>query len=404
MDRRNSLKTLAFTVGAGAVVPVHLAKSEKSKDDPLSLKALKKEIKITEINCFTLQFDKITPLSWNAIKKSGGTRPKVDFLEIHTDAGIKGISMTKGPRTLVEKYANKIRGLNLMQTEKVWHHMFFHDRKPVAKGLELHAIGSVDLAVWDVVGKALGLPVHAVLGTFRTKIPVYAAGGYYEDGKGISELVAEMENYVKEGYKVVKMKVGGLSPREDADRVKAVCKALGTDARVMVDANNGYSNAYEAIHFGRMVEDLDLFWFEEPVAPDDWRGNAEVREELDIPIVAGENEYTRWGARDLVENHCCDILNLDTVKAGGITEYRKIGALASAYHIPVAPHGTAHWNIHVVASLDNALILETYPLKARDFNPALPAFSIKDGHVEAPTQPGLGMEVDDAMVRKFKLG
>ena len=135
------------------------------------------------------------------------------------------------------------------------------------------------------------------------------------------------------------MKVAGLPAREDAKRVRAVVEALGTDVRVMVDANNGYASAYEAIRFGRMVEDLDLYWFEEPVAPDDWRGNAEVREALDIPIVAGENEYTRWGARDLVENHCCDILNLDTIKAGGITEYRKISALASAYHIPVAPHG-----------------------------------------------------------------
>ena len=365
--RRNMLKQLA-TLSLGTLLPTNLFSLDTQ------VKSVKKSLKVTDFRCFTLQFEKVTPLSWNAIKKSGGAKPKVDFLEIQTDAGITGIAMTKGPRSVIQKYARKIKGLNLMHIEKVWHHMYYHDRKPVAKGLELHAIGSVDLAVWDIIGKAMQLPVHAILGTYRLDIPVYAAGGYYEKDKGIPELVSEMESYAAEGYRFMKMKVGGMSAKEDAERVTAVCQALGKDGRVMIDANNGYRSAYEAIRFGRMVEDLDLYWFEEPVAPDDWRGNAEVRSELDIPIVAGENEYTRWGARDLVENHCCDILNLDTIKAGGITEYRKIAALASAYHIAVAPHGTAHMNIHVVASTENALILETYPQKARDFNPALPSF------------------------------
>ncbi|MEO0333495.1 MAG: mandelate racemase/muconate lactonizing enzyme family protein, partial [Bacteroidota bacterium] len=303
----------------------------------------------------------------------------------------------------VLSFIKKIKGLNLMNTEQVWHHMFFHNRKPVAKGKEIHAIGSVDLCVWDVVGKALGLPVHKVLGTFREQIPVYAAGGYYAEGKGIPKLVEEMEGYVTEGYKVVKMKVGYLDAKADAERTRAVVEALGDSARVMVDANNGYTSAYEAIRYGRMVEDLDLYWFEEPVAPDDWRGNAEVREALDIPVVAGENEYTRWGARDLVKNHSCDIINIDTIKGGGLTEMRKIAALCSAYHVPVAPHGFAHMNVHAVASIPNALILETYPAKARDFNPALTAFPIKNGHITTPSEPGLGMDPDATLLKKYKV-
>ncbi len=400
INRRASLKNLALGSAAGALTRWNTKGSIPSES---TIKSAKHNIKIIDINCFTLEFDKATPLTWNAIKKSGGKKPRVDFLEIKTDAGIKGVSMTKGPRSLIEKYAKKIKGLNLMQIERVWHHMYYHERKPVAKGVELHAMGSVDLAVWDIISKALGLPVHAVLGTFQTEIPAYAAGGYYAKDKGIKELVEEMEAYAREGYQYVKMKVAGLPVNQDVERVRAVCKALGRDVRVMVDANNGYSSAYEAIRFGRMVEDLDLYWFEEPVAPDDWRGNAEVRDELDIPIVAGENEYTRWGARDLIENHSCDILNLDTIKSGGITEYRKIAALASAFHVPVAPHGHAHMNIHVVAALDNALILETYPLKARDFNPALPAFPIKNGKVMAPSQPGLGMEVEEYLMKKYRV-
>lgn len=165
---------------------------------------------------------------------------------------------------------------------------------------------------------------------------------------------------------------------------------------------NGYKTAYEAIRYRKLV-DLGLFWFEEPVASDDWRGNAECREELDIPVMAGENEFTRWGAHDLVENHACDIVNTDTIKGGGLTEMRKIGALCSAFHMPIAPHGNAHMNIHAVASISNAIILETYPAKARDFNPALPAFPVKDGMVDALTEPGVGMEPDSELVKKYRI-
>ncbi|MEL7162046.1 MAG: mandelate racemase/muconate lactonizing enzyme family protein, partial [Bacteroidota bacterium] len=351
--RHLSLGTAAVASAAlpagrlGAVAPTHRAATSNALES----------IKVVDHEFVRLRFPQETPLTWNAIKKSGGKRPSTTFLKLKTDAGIDGICIPKGNTTDIEKFTKKIRGLNLFHTEQVWDHMYHHDRKPVAKGKEIHAIGSVDLAVWDIVGKALGMPVHKVMGTFRTRIPVYAAGGYYAENKGIPELVAEMEGYAKEGYRLVKMKVGWLDARGDAERVRAVVKALGNDVRVMVDANNGYKSAYEAIRFGRMVEDLDLYWFEEPVAPDDWRGNAEVRDELDIPIVAGENEYTRWGARDLVENHSCDIINMDTIKSGGLTEMRKVAALASAYHIPVAPHGYAHMNIHAVAAISNATVL-----------------------------------------------
>lgn len=406
--RRNFLKDFTWSVSGLLTLPtLSFDKSKYQETNPLHQPAVKDvmdSIKITEIKTYVLEFPNVTPLTWNAIKKSGGKKPKVTFLELHTNAGIKGVSIPKGPKSVVEKFAKKIKDLNLLHIEKVWDHMYYYDRKPVAKGIELHAIGSVDLAVWDIIGKALGLPVHRILGTYREEIPVYAAGGYYAEGKDIAALIAEMESYAKEGFKVVKMKIGWLDARKDAERVRAVCKALGKDVRVMIDANNAYKSAYEAIRFGRMVEDLDLYWFEEPVAPDDWRGNAEVREALDIPIVAGENEYTRWGARDLIENHSCDILNLDTIKAGGISEYRKIAALASAYHIPVAPHGYGHMNIHVVASIANALILETYPKKARDFNPALPQMPVKNGMVKAPTEPGLGMEIDETMIKKYRVG
>lgn len=403
-DRRSFLRTLP-ALGAAAAAPSLLAAEPLARADAAapahrgSVRTALEAIRITEVDVYTLEFPNPTPRSWNAIKTSGGKKPRVGVLEIQTDAGITGQVLTKGASSDIRSMARKLRGVNLLNVEQAWEHMYFHERKPVNKGKEIHAIGSVDLAVWDIVGKAMEQPVHRILGTFRERIPVYGAGGYYADGKGTAELVAEMEGYVAEGFDVVKMKVGGMSAREDAERVRAVVRALGSDARVMIDANNGYRTAYEAIRFGRMVEDLDLYWFEEPVAPYDWRGNAEVRDALDVPITAGENEYTRWGALNLLTNHSADILNLDTIKAGGITEMRKISALASAYHTPVAPHGYAHMNIHVLASLPGTLILETYPSKARDFNPALPPMPVSGGSVAAPTEPGLGMAIDPALMQ-----
>ncbi|GAB5476094.1 MAG: mandelate racemase/muconate lactonizing enzyme family protein [Maribacter sp.] len=405
-QRRSFLKNVSLGAGALLTVPAFAGERYLSQIVP-DLKSKAKDvlnfISIKDIELIKLRFDKVTPLTWNAIKTSGGSKASTTFLKITTNEGITGYSVTKGADKDVLSFAKKIKGLNLLNTEQVWHHMFFENRKPVAKGKEIHAIGSVDLCVWDIVGKALQLPVHKVMGNFRERIPVYAAGGYYAEGKTTSDLVKEMEGYVEEGYKVVKMKIGYLDAKADAARTKAVVAALGSDARVMVDANNGYKSAYEAIRYGKMVEDLDLYWFEEPVAPDDWRGNAEVRQELNIPIVAGENEYTRWGARDLVENHSCDIVNIDTIKGGGLTEMRKIAALCSAFHIEIAPHGYAHMNVHALASIPNATILETYPAKAQDFNPALTPFPIKDGMIEAPTEIGLGMDPDPALIKKYRV-
>jgi L-alanine-DL-glutamate epimerase-like enolase superfamily enzyme len=138
------------------------------------------------------------------------------------------------------------------------------------------------------------------------------------------------------------------------------------------------------------------------VEPDDFAGCAEVRQTLDIPIVAGENEYTRWGCRDLITANSADILNLDTVKAGGITEYRKIAALASAFHIPVAPHGSPHMAVHLLASTPNTLIMETYPAVESKFNLALPLYPVKDGYIEAPDSPGLGIDPDPNIVKKYE--
>jgi L-alanine-DL-glutamate epimerase-like enolase superfamily enzyme len=359
-------------------------------------------LRITEMKLLRLRFPGKTPRKWNSIIVSGGGQPGMTQLEIHTNEGIVGRSLPNASR-LIESYVfPKIQGENPLDIEKLWEKIYRDNRKPVAKGLFIEALGSVDMALWDIMGKVLNLPVYRILGAYKRRIPVYAAGGYYEEGKSIADLVKEMEGYVSEGFQAVKMKVGGSSFQDDVERVKAVREAIGPDVDLLIDANNKWT-AYEAIRFGRAVEKYSLFWFEEPVEPDDFEGCAEVRQALDIPIVAGENEFTRYGCRDLIVNKSADILNLDTVKAGGITEYRKIAALASAFHIPVAPHGSPHMAVHLLAATPNALIMETYPAVESQFNPALPLYPVQDGHITVPEAPGLGIDPDPALVEKYRV-
>ncbi len=370
----------------------------------VALPAEPPKLTITSMKVLRLRFPGRTARKRNSIIESGGGAPGMTYLELYTDGGIVGRSIPAGGLNTVEtEVFPRIKGENPFFVERIWDRMYHHNRKPVAKGDYIRAMGAVDIAVWDIIGKALGLPVYKVLGAYSEKIRVYAAGGYYEEGKGLKELAKEMEEYVSEGFRAVKMKVGGEPMKVDEQRVKAVREAVGPDVDILIDANNKWT-AYEAIHFGRMVEKHDIYWFEEPVEPDDFAGCAEVKHALDIPIVAGENEYTRWGCRDLIEHNSADILNLDTVIAGGITEYRKIAGMASAHHIPVAPHGNPFMAVHLLASTANTLVMETYPAVESKHNLALPLFPVKDGSITAPGKPGLGIDPAPEIVAKYKVG
>jgi L-alanine-DL-glutamate epimerase-like enolase superfamily enzyme len=370
---------------------------------PPALPANPPSIKITEVKFLRLRYPGKTPRKRNGTIESGGGPPGMTQLELHTDAGIIGRSITGGSQAIItEQLMPRIAGMNPFHIEAIWDRMYRFNRKPVAKGLYISAMGSVDIAVWDIVGKALNRPVCEVLGVFSERLRVYAAGGYYEEGKGIKELVKEMEGYVSEGFRAVKMKIGGEPMDVDTERVRAVREAVGPKIDLMIDANNRWT-APEAIRFGRLVEKYNPFWFEEPVEPDDFEGCAEVKRKLTIPVAAGENEFTRWGARDLLAANAVDVLQCDTVLAGGISEGRKIANLASAHHIQVSPHGDPHMAAHLLASLPNALIMETYPAVESQYNLALPLFPVKDGYIEVPKKPGLGIDPDPEIVRKYRV-
>src|SRR5437879_8647621 len=207
------------------------------------------------------------------------------------------------------------------------------------------------------------------------------------------------------GARAIKMKVGAVSIREDVERVKAVREAVGPDVKVLIDANCAY-RYYDAIQLAKRVEDFDVYWSEEPVAPDDYEGHRKLAEQTYIPIATGENEYTRYGFRDLIEHNAAAILNADAKVLGGVTEFMKVAALAQAHDLDVAPHGSQDIHVHLVAAISNGLILEFYrdsvdPMWGKIYHHTLRVNS--DGTVSPPEVPGHGAEPNYAELEQFRV-
>jgi D-arabinonate dehydratase len=274
------------------------------------------------------------------------------------------------------------------------------------RGLTTRAISAIDIGLWDLRAKVAGLPLYKLLGGFRDRVPTYIAGGYYEEGKGLKELQQEMVDSVNMGARAVKMKIGAVSIAEDVARVRAVREAIGPEVKLLIDANCAY-RAYEAIQLAKRVEDYDIFWFEEPVAPDDYEGHQRVAQATSIPIATGENEYTRYGFRDLIAHNAASILNADAKVLGGVTEFMKVAALAQAHDLDVAPHGSQDIHVHLVSAIANGLILEYYrdtvdPMWARMYHHTLRVND--DGTVSPPNVPGHGAEPNYEALEPFRVG
>ena len=336
----------------------------------------------------------------------------LDIVKIETKDGITGVGLAGGGggddvgirREILERLKMYVIGQDPFDTERIWDEMW-QPKLVGRRGMTTHVVSGIDIALWDLKGKITGKPVHKLLGGYTDNIPVYIAGGYYEEGKGLKELAQEMEDNVKLGARAVKIKVGAVPINEDIERVRVCREAIGPDVRLMVDANNAYRH-YQAIEFARKAEQYDLFWFEEPVEPDDYIGQAEITKATSVPIAAGENEYTRYGFRDMINARAVDILQPDALILGGITEYMKVAALAQSNDLDVAPHGAQEVHIHLVAAIPNGLILEYYrdsvnPMHGKVWEHEL---VIKDGYVYAPDLPGLGLKPKWDTLAPYRVG
>lgn len=327
-------------------------------------------------------------------------------VSISTDEGLTGHGWTHGTRVVIDTLLSlkeRVIGEDPFNVERIWEKMYL-PKIYGRKGFETRAISAVDIALWDIIGKAAGRPVRQMLGGYRDCVPAYIAGGYYGRDKNHDGLRAEMRANLAGGAKAVKMKIGAASIAEDVERIDAVREVIGPDVKLMVDANNAY-NRLDALRMGRELDRRNIYWFEEPLHPEDLEGSAELCRRLDTPIAAGENEYTRWGFRQLIEGGAAQIINADAQVLGGITEWKKVADIAMAAHVMIAPHGDQEIHTHLVSAVPNGLIVEYYDNNTnsllRDMFPGHIRLNA-DGCVRVPDRPGLGVEIDFEAARKYR--
>ena len=361
------------------------------------------------------------------------------LVEVVTDEGLIGLGeaahfggpMASTAQVIEHELKPYLIGENPNDIERLWERMHRRAYKHARGGIVIAAISGIDIALWDLRGKMANMPVWRLLGGYRKRVPAYATGGFYAEGKGVRELVSEMESYVKAGFRAVKMKVGRNSDVElsalrasnergvaevslatDIERVAAVRKAIGPDIRLAVDANGAWDVA-TAVKMGRAMEAFDIYWYEEPVWPDDVEGSREVAEKLSIAVAGYET--CSYGIVDFaryISARAVHFVQPDVAWAGGLTESLKIAHLAQAANLPIAPHihGSAvavAAGLHLLGAVRNGSMAETvFPAHELMTDLVREPLTLDpaSGEIELSERPGLGIELDPETVQRFKAG
>ena len=338
------------------------------------------------------------------------------ILEVEADNGLIGYgeALTRlGPSVAREVVTSVLKpvviGADPMNVDVLWERMFSTMKsRGHWKGFLIEAISGVDIALWDLIGKALNQPVSTLLGgRHHEKLEAYASSIMLMER---GEMVKEAQDLVRKGYRKIKVKLG-LGVDTDFGNVQAIREAVGPDIGIMLDANSGYSRE-EALRLGVRLEPLSILWLEEPVLPHDLEGYARLSDSLRIPVAGGESEFTRWGFRDLIQRGKVSIIQPDIARCGGFTEGRKIAALAGSHGVSVAPHTGASGAVSIAAAVHFASSLSNFHLYEHMYteNPLRteilkePILECENGFVKVPTGPGLGIEIDRDKMKRFVRG
>ena len=355
------------------------------------------------------------------------------LVRVHTDEGIIGLgesaayggSLESMESLILGDLRTTVLGGDPFTVERLWSMMATRAHQRGRRGMLMMGISGIDIALWDIIGQATKTPLYRLLGGYRDTLDVYASAGFYAGDKGIGELAEEVGGYVERGFRHVKIKVGRnpdvmLNPlhdmdatayatvpfEEDIERVRAARSAAGR-ARLAIDANNAWTPS-TALRFMDAIGDRDIAWLEEPVATEDLAGSAEVAHRLNTPVAGYETESGLPGFRELIARRAIDIVQPDVIWTGGISETRKVAALAQAYHLPVIPHVFSSAvasiaNMHLIASLPNAGLLEfdqnPNPLRSDLFQEPLTVDG--NGQIRLPDGPGLGVTLDEDTLRRY---
>ncbi len=299
---------------------------------------------------------------------------------------------------MILSLSGRVIGRDVHETEAVWAAIWADINFFGQSGIAIFGLSAIDMAMWDLRGKAAGLSVARLLGLRRTRVPAYASGGLYLS-RTVDELGSEAQALVSRGFAAVKVRVGSASLDEDFARVRTVREAVGPDIGLMIDANQGLS-VERALRLGRRIEDLGLLWFEEPVSVHDLVGSAAIAAALDTPIASGETEYTRMGFKGLIAAKAADVLMPDLMRVGGVTELVKVAHLAECNGLPVSPHLFPEQSLQLLGALSNGSYFEHVPWFAMLFRESI---EMEAGFAVVPDRPGFGFTFDSASVERFRI-
>ena len=372
-------------------------------------------MKITKIEVHTLRDKGDTKAHWVSHFKVPHANEVL--VRLHTDEGIEGFGLATS-YTSTEPIVHCFRsgigdlivGADPLAPERLYQNLFAltwqrlaHEKSWSREAL-VRISAAVDIACWDIMGKAARMPLYRLLGGYRNEIPYYVTCAYYQDGKGIPELRAEMQQLLAQGHTRFKAKVGGLSLAEDIRRLEVVREEIGFESDMMVDVNRAWDlrTATTAV---RLLEPLKPRWLEEPLHwNDDRQETTLLAQRTHIPLTGGESEMTAAGCRAFIDERAISVLQFDVTMMGGFTEGRKLAALCELNHVDVAPHHDAFIHAHLVAASPAGLIVESFPDPARDplqaelfENP----HEMKNGSLRLNEDPGLGLRLSPAALLKF---
>jgi L-alanine-DL-glutamate epimerase-like enolase superfamily enzyme len=326
-------------------------------------------------------------------------------VQVFTDDGIEGIGITtfggKIVRVLkaaVDEFGELIKGEDPLSIELVTSKLRAASAPCGPGGVAALAISAIDIALWDIRGKALGVPLAQLLGGRRDRVPAYASGALTRTTP-LAKIERAAAALVEKGYRQIKtqMAVDGLTPAQEVERIRIIRNAVGPDTNLMVDINQRWS-VHEAISIGRQVEELGLGWLEDPTAHDDYQGLAKIADALTTPICAGEYLYGIAPHRQSMTHHSVDIVMIDLLRVGGVTQWMKVAGMAEAFNMPVASHLLPEIHVHLVAAVPNGLVVEYMPWTWRLFdNPPMP----ENGEMKVPTEAGLGLKFAPDLFEKY---
>ncbi len=387
-------------------------------------------MKITRIISHVLQYDMPEVLGYSQQYYDKRT---THLVEIQTDEGVTGWGECFGPgnvaianKSIVEKVIQPmVLGMDPLDKDVIWHKVYNLLRDHGQSGMPIQALSGVDIALWDISGKISGLPLHKLVGgAHRASVPCYGYGMMLRD-EPISSLASRFEDEAAKiksmGFTATKMKTG-FGPKPDVKLCEAVRRGVGDDFPFMVDANHAYTTS-DAFFVGRALEELDAYWYEEPVAPEDIDGYRELRTSLKVNISGGEAVFNRWAWRNLLENRGIDIAQPEVCALGGVSEYLRVLSLCHAHFTPVVNHvwGSAiavATNLHLLAAMpaipgglhpwEPMLEFDTTDNKFRDDLLTEPLeiqnqVKANNGRVTIPTGPGLGVEPDRDFIDHYRI-